>query len=103
MLEDAFVMRDDEALAELFDEAAVLDASQRQRQARGRAEIRRLADVLCRGNRTYVAQPRRVLQARETALVVADNAINVARLGGDGAWRYTISLLSLEHEPKEER
>lgn len=103
MLEDAFVMRDDEALAELFDEAAVLDAGQGERQARGGAEIRRVASVLCSGSRTYVAHPRRVLQARETALVVAEHAINVARRGGDGAWRYTISLLSLQHDPKEDR
>ena len=103
MLEDAFLMRDDEAVAELFDEAAVLDASQGQRQARGGAEIRRLATVLCRGSRTYVAHPQRVVQARETALVVAEHAINVARRGGDGTWRYTISLLSLQLDSKEER
>jgi hypothetical protein len=103
LLEDAFVMRDHEALTELFHEAAVLDGGDSHREARGVAEIGRLANALCLGTWTYVAQPRRVVQARDTALVVAERAINVARRGGDGAWRYTISLLSLEQDPKEEQ
>jgi hypothetical protein len=35
-----------------------------------------------------------VVQARDTALVLADRAINVVRRGSDGAWRYAIALLS---------
>jgi hypothetical protein len=34
---------------------------------------------------TYLAEPRRVLQARNTALVVAERGINVARRGTDGS------------------
>ena len=102
LLEDAFVLRDRDALTELFDDAAVLAVGTGRREARGGAAIRRLANELCLGSRTYVAQPRRVVQARDTALVVAERAISVARRGGDG-WRYTISLLSLERDPKEER
>ena len=100
MLEDAFVMRDHEALAELFDEAAVLDVGA-GREARGGAEIRRLATALWLTRRTYVAQPRRVVQARDTVLVVAERAINVARRGGDGAWRYAISLLVPAQEEEQ--
>jgi hypothetical protein len=102
LLEDAFVLRDHEALAQLFDEAAVLDAGEGRREARGDAEIRRLATALCLGSRSYLAQPRRVVQARDTALVVSERAVSVARRGGDGTWRYTISLLSVD-DPKEER
>ena len=103
LLEDAFVTRDCEAIAELFAEEAVLDAGNGRRQARGGEEIARLAQAIWHADRTYVAEPWRVLQARDTALVVAERAINVARRGGDGAWRYTISLLSLEQDPKEEQ
>ena len=41
-------------------------------------------------------------QARDTALVVSDRSTGVARRGGDGAWRYAISLLSSQLDPKEE-
>ena len=64
--------------------------------ARGRDEISRLVTAVWEGNRTYVAEPCRVVQARDTALVVADRAINVACRGSDGAWRYAIALLSLD-------
>ena len=46
--------------------------------------------------RTYLANPRQVLQARDTVLVVADAGIHVLRRGGDGTWRATISLLGLD-------
>ncbi|MGH2703638.1 MAG: hypothetical protein ACRDJ4_00640 [Actinomycetota bacterium] len=52
--------------------------------------------------RTYAADPGRVLQRRGMALVVGRRGINVVRRGRDGAWRYALSLLSLEenHEPQ---
>ncbi len=103
MFEDAFVTRDREAVAELFEDAAVLDAGEGRQQARGGDEIARFAKAMWQADRTYVAEPRRVLQARETALVVADRSINVARRGSDGAWRYVISLVSLEHDQQEEQ
>jgi Domain of unknown function (DUF4440) len=102
LFEDAFVMRDREALSELFEEEAVLDGGDRQ-QARGGEEIARFAQAMWHSDRTYVAEPRRILQARNTALVVAERSINVARRRDDGTWRYAISLLSLEHNSKEER
>ncbi len=103
LLEDAFVTRDRTALAELFEEGAVLDAGEGRQQARGGEEIARFAKAMWQADRTFVADPRRILQARHTALVVAERSINVARRGSDGAWRYAISLLSLEHTSKEER
>ena len=96
-------MRDRDALAELFEEEAVLVAGEGRQQARGGEEIARFAKTMWQADRTYVAEPRRVVQARNTALVVAERSINVARRGSDGAWRFAISLLSLENNPKEEQ
>ncbi len=103
LLEDAFVTRDRQALAELFEDTAVLVAGDGRQEARGGDEIARFAKAMWHADRTYLAEPRRVLQARDTALVVAERSINVARRGSDGAWRYAISLLSLEHDQKEEQ
>ena len=102
LFEDAFVTRDPDALAELFEAGAVLlAASDGSREARGSAAIGRLAATFLQDDRTYVAEPRRVIQARETALVVGTQGINVARRGPDGAWRYAIALLSLEPTPDQ--
>jgi ketosteroid isomerase-like protein len=102
LFEDAFVTRDREALAQLFEEGAVLVAGDEPQEARGGEEIARFATAMWERDRTYVADPQRVLQARDTALVVAERGINVVRRGSDGAWRYVLSLLSFEHNPKEE-
>lgn len=93
LLEDAFVVRDGAALADLFEDGAVL-AGGGGPPARGGEAIARLAAALWAGDRTYVAAPRRVLQARDVALVLADRGVNVARRGSDGAWRYAIAFLS---------
>ena len=37
------------------------------------------------------------------ALVLATQGTNVVRRGADGAWRYAISLLSIDHQTKEEQ
>ena len=102
LFEDAFVTRDAKALCRMFAEGAVLAISEGPEAARGTEEIGRLAAALWAGNRTYLAEPRRVLQARDTALVLADGAINVVRRGSDGAWRYAIALLSLDSTPTKE-
>lgn len=96
LLEDAFVIRDPEALTQLFEDGAVLVTGD-VHEARGEVQIAWFATALWDRNRTYVADPRRVLQARDTALVVADGGINVARRGSDGLWRYAIALLSFDH------
>jgi hypothetical protein len=96
LLEDAFVVRDREALSQLFEADAVLEGQ--GRRARGGREIARHAAALWESEQTYVAEPRHVLQARDTALVVARGSINVVRRGSDGAWRYAISLLTTEGE-----
>ena len=102
LLEDVFVTRDAEALCGMFAEGAVLATGDGPDAARGTEEIGRLVAALWTGDRTYIADPRRVVQARDTALVLADGAINVLRRGSDGAWRYTIALLSLDSTPMKE-
>jgi ketosteroid isomerase-like protein len=102
LFEDAFVVRDSEALAQLFEDDAVLVAHDGKAKARGGEAIAHLATAIWEGDRTYLADPRHVLQARDTALVVAKRSINVVRRGRDGAWRYAIALLSLHHTTARE-
>jgi ketosteroid isomerase-like protein len=102
LFEDAFVTRDAEALSGIFAEGAVLAVGEGPAAARGADEIGRLATALWEGDRIYLAEPRRVVQARDIALVLADRAINVVRRGTDGTWRYTIALLSFDPTPTKE-
>ena len=97
LFEDTFVTRDGEALAQLFEDGAVLLAGDDSEEARGGVQIAQLATAMWERGGTYLADPRRVLQARDTALVVADCGINVVRRGSDGTWRYAISLVSFDH------
>jgi hypothetical protein len=92
LCEDALVMRDGQALAELFEEGAILVAGD-ELPARGSAEIARLALATWEGDRVYVANPRHVMQARDIALLVAEQGINVVHRGLDSAWRYSIVFL----------
>lgn len=96
MFEDALVVRDREAVVELFVEGGVLVTGEWLPAARGADQIARLAEALWQGDRAYVADPLRVLQARGTALVLGERSVSVARRGADGAWRYAISLLSFD-------
>jgi hypothetical protein len=91
LLEDAFVTRDRGALVQLFEDGAVLGAA--PGEARGGERIGRLAETMWEGDYRYLADPRRVVQARDTALVVARQGINVVRRRSDGRWLYAISLL----------
>jgi hypothetical protein len=69
-------------------------------EARGHRQIARVAAQLWDSRRLYLADPRRVLQVRDTALVVSGRAINVTRRD-NGSWRYAISLLDLDTASKE--
>jgi hypothetical protein len=95
LLEDAFVLHDHQALAQLFHPGAILVGGGRLPEARGRRQIARVAAQLWDLDRGYLADPRRVLQVHDTALVLAGRATNVIRRGDDGSWRYAISLLDL--------
>ena len=102
MLEDAFVSRDRRALAELFEDGAVLVDS-RLGEARGESEIQRFAAALWARDYSYLADPQLVVQARHMALVLADEGINVVHRGADGAWRYAISLLKSDQPSERKR
>ncbi|GAB2645523.1 Cif family virulence factor [Kribbella swartbergensis] len=94
MLEDAFVLHDHEALAQLFEPEALLHPEGWRSPAHGRAQIERLVLDLWDHQHLYVADPRTVLQSRGTALILSDLAVNVVRRGPDGTWRYAIVHLS---------
>jgi hypothetical protein len=102
LMEDAFVVRDRDALVELFEDGAVFVTGEGPREARGGEEIGRSATTMWESDGLYLAEPRWVVQARDTALVVGRRGINVVRRGSDGAWRYAISILSLEDTTEQE-
>jgi hypothetical protein len=99
LLEDAFVLHDQRALAQLFQPGAVLVAGGGLPEARGHRQIAQVAVEIWDRDGVYLANPRQVLQVRDTALVLAGRATNVVCRGGDGFWRYAISLLDLERRP----
>jgi hypothetical protein len=100
LLEDAFVLHDLQAVAELFQPGAMLVVGGGLPEARGRRQIARVAAQLWDAERLYLADPRRVLQVRDTALVVSGRVINVVRRTDNGSWRYAISLLDLDTATK---
>jgi hypothetical protein len=102
LLEDAFVVRDALAVAELFEPDALLAAVGATHPARGLPAIAELAAGLWERDRIHIAQPRTILQTRSAALVVAPRAISALHRGPDG-WRYAISLLSPIDRPDDER
>ena len=99
LLEDALIIRDGAAVAALFEESAVL-VTEVLPPARGGAAIAALALTTWGGDRAYVADSRRVLQARDVALIVAPLGLNVMRRGSDGCWRYAI-VVSRTEDPTE--
>lgn len=100
LFEDALMIRDRDAVLGLFEDGAVLEPGRGLPEARGAEQIATLAPALW--ERTFVADPRRVLQARDTSLVIGERSISVARRGADGGWRYAISLLFPDHETAKE-
>ena len=103
LFEDAFVLRDPAALAPLFEARALLVAGGVTGEVRGSEEIALLAPALWSRGFTYVADPRRVVQAHDIALVLAAQGTSVVRRGADGAWRYAISLLANDQRARVTR
>lgn len=106
-LEDAFILCDPSGLAELFDEHAVLSTRAPDVDVRGRSEIALFAAARWTAEPSYLVSVDRVVQAGDTAAIVADwsptdrrcldgaehdRSVDVLRRGSDGAWRYLISL-----------
>jgi ketosteroid isomerase-like protein len=101
LLEDAFVVRDRQAVAALFEsEALLVDAV--AGEARGARQIASWATQTWRRGVTYLAAQPRVLQAGDTALFLTAAGITVARRHDDRAWRYAIALLSHDHATARE-
>jgi hypothetical protein len=103
LLEDGFLLGRGTPLAGLFERSATIGIDGESNEARGGQEIALLANELCARGFSYLAGPRRVLQAGNTALVLAEHAVNVVRRGADGSWRYSISLLTLDTTTKRSR
>src|SRR5215210_5780085 len=90
LFEDAFVTRDELAVARLFEDSALLVSSNGRGSARGGEAAARMARTMWECELTYVADPRRVFQAGDTALVLTGRGINVARRARGASWRYAI-------------
>jgi hypothetical protein len=93
LLEDALLLCDADAVARLFEDGSLLVTGERSQQVRGREAILRAVSLLCHHGYGYLADPRRVLQTCDTALLIGEGIINVARRGHDGSWRYAIAVL----------
>jgi hypothetical protein len=88
LFEDALVLGDRAALASLFVGPAVLAVND-ESAVRG-DEIGRLALAWWGDGHAYVADPRRLLVARDIALIVGERGVNVARRDRNGDWKYAI-------------
>src|SRR5829696_8623873 len=102
LFEDALLVRDHQVLTALFESGATLVMSSDE-PVRGGEAIARAALVSRNGIGAYVADPRRVLLARNSALVVTDRGVNVMHRGDDGAWRYAIVLHAVEQSNGREK
>jgi quercetin dioxygenase-like cupin family protein len=102
LFEDALLVRDHQVLTALFESGATLVMGGEQ-PVRGGEAIARAALATRNGIGAYVADPRRVLLARTSALVVTDRSVNVMHRGGDGVWRYAIVLHAVEESNGREK
>lgn len=93
LFEDAFVLRDQDALAQLFHPDAVLASGAGLPEARGRDQITLTVRALWAQGRTYLADPWRIVQKGDTALVLSGHATNVLTRGDGRTWRYLICHL----------
>ena len=91
LLEDAFVLRDHDALSRLFEPGAVVAGHD------GQLVATEAGDAVWR-TRQWTA-PRRIVECAQTALVVGGGAASVLRRGEDGSWRYAIFLTDDEGLP----
>ena len=95
LFEDSLLLRDYQVLTALFESGATLVMG-REQPVRGGEAIARTALATCNGIGAYIADPRRVLLARNCALVIAEQGINVMHRGDDGVWRYAIVVHAVE-------
>ena len=101
LFEDALVQADSVMLAALFEPGATL-VIDKEPPVRSREAITSMALGTWGGEHPYIADPQRVLVARNTALIIAEQSINVVHRDRDGAWRYAIVLQRLEDDTERE-
>lgn len=101
LLEDAFVLGGVTAFDQLFEDAALLVADSGI-EARGAVALGTAFAALRDSGLTYVSHPVRVLQSRDTALVISRSGTHVMRRGRDRSWRSAISLLDLTSTDRSE-
>jgi len=94
LLEDAFVLRDGAALAQLFEASAVLVVGGTFSEARGRAEITAVATRMWNTNHCYISDPARIIQCDDIAFVTGPRGVSVVRRSVDRSWHFAIVLLS---------
>ena len=61
--------------------------------AHGRGEIAAAVTALWADDGSYLAGPRQVVLAGDTALVIGQDAVHVLHRGRERAWRYAIAVL----------
>jgi hypothetical protein len=93
LLEDAILLGDADTIACLFEPGSLFILDEATRELRGRGEIRQAGPALRLDRRGYLAAPRRVFQARDTALLLGPGVVNVVRRSKDGTWRYAVCFL----------
>ena len=86
LLEDALLLKDDAAVAALFEDRGVLVAGTGCVRSRDLA-----AKVLLQ--RDYVASARLVTVVRDIAVVVGDHTVNVSCRGPDRNWRLAAAIV----------
>lgn len=103
LLEDTLVLENREALAQLFEAGALMAVEDGHRDVRGADEIAQFASGIWTQDHTYLADPRRVMQTRDLALVITSGGVNVARRGSDGSWRYVFLLVETVETKERKR
>jgi hypothetical protein len=93
LLEDAILLGDADTIACLFEPGGLLILDEATRELRGRGEIRQAGPALRLDRCGYLAAPRQVFQARDTALLLGPGVVNVVRRSKDGTWRYAVCIL----------
>jgi ketosteroid isomerase-like protein len=97
LFEDALVVRDHDAVCDLFESGAVLVRGD-EHPTRGGEGIAERALAMWTDGNSYIADPLRIIQSGEIALILARNGVNVAMRSRDCAWKYVIVLVFVEDE-----
>jgi len=85
LLEDALLLHDQAAAAELFVDGLLVSGDGRQERSDDAFQL--LTRV------AFVASMRSVTVVRGLAVVLGDHTVNVSRRGPDGRWRYVVTIV----------